>query len=120
MPTQADNLKASLPLIKEISKLDGGFEYLTKSLNLCEAPTDVDDVMGWVQAPWFDVAEGNFPFASSYITFAVGPGIYDLPPWPMTVASSYLGLDFKVVLSGSPKTVAFDVNVNGKKVSERA
>ena len=43
------------------------------------------------------MAEGNYPFASTYITFSVGPGMFPLPPWPMRVACERgLNMDFGV------------------------
>ena len=39
-----------------------------------------------VQGVFFDVAEADYPFPSTYITSAVGPGNYALPAWPARVA----------------------------------
>ena len=65
------------------------------------------ELIGYVQGPWFDMAEGDYPFASTYITYSVGPGTrrvsrsvspkqgsiqfraligtYDAPPWGPSV-----------------------------------
>ena len=43
-----------------------------------------------VQGVFFDVAEGDYPFPSTYITSAVGPGNYPLPAWPARAACGAL------------------------------
>ena len=53
------------------------------------------------------MAEGDYPFASTYITSAVGPGLYPLPPWPMQVACEGLNADLGVAITGDPSQVSF-------------
>ena len=58
------------------------------------------------------MAEGNYPFASTYITFSVGPGMFPLPPWPMRVACERgLNMDFGVKFSGNRSAVDYTVSL---------
>ncbi len=107
----SDNLKASFVLINAISQLEGGLDWLRDVFGVCEPIDDVADLLSWAQGPWFDLAEGDFPFPSSYITFAVGPGLYDLPAWPMKVACESLDADFGVQWGGDVEDVSFKLRV---------
>ncbi|GMH92510.1 hypothetical protein TrVE_jg6743 [Triparma verrucosa] len=107
------NFKSGLVIINEIMKLDDGAEYLSQLLGLCSPLESADgaaSLLDFLQAPWFDLAEGNFPFPSSYIPFAVGPGNYELPPWPVRVACESLDMDFDVSVSGDVSDVKFTVS----------
>ncbi|GMH64532.1 hypothetical protein TL16_g03984 [Triparma laevis f. inornata] len=106
------NFKSGLVIINEIMKLDDGAEYLSNLLGLCSSLEKSDGaapLLDYLQAPWFDLAEGNFPFPSSYIPFAVGPGNYDLPPWPVRAACESLDADFGVEVSGDVSDVKFSI-----------
>ena len=68
---------------------------LKSSLRLCSASTlfnndsAADSLLAYLQAAFFTMGEGNYPFASNYITGAVGGGggfSNRLPAWPMRVA----------------------------------
>jgi lysosomal Pro-X carboxypeptidase len=111
------NFKAGLVLINEIAKLPKGLEYLSEKLGLCVTATSTEEILDWLKTPWFDLAEGNFPFPSTYITFAVGPGAYPLPAWPMKVACEDLGEDLGVVWTGDESAVDFTVSVGGVSVA---
>ena len=64
------------------------------------------------------MAEGNYPFASTYITFSVGPGMFPLPPWPMRVACARgLNMDFGVKFSGNRSAVDYTVSLGGLHVA---
>ena len=64
------------------------------------------------------MAEGNYPFASTYITFSVGPGMFPLPPWPMRVACERgLNMDFGVKFSGNRSAVDYTVSLGGLHVA---
>lgn len=70
-------------------------------------------VILYASMPWFNLAEGNYPFSSTYITFAVGPGLYPLPPWPMRAACDRGGLnaDLGVKFTGNRTTVNYTVSL---------
>ena len=58
------------------------------------------------------MAEGNYPFPSTYITFSINPGTpTPLPAWPMRVACEALDKDFGVRLRGSTADVRFNVSI---------
>jgi len=46
----------------------------------------VKSLLQWVQSPWFNLAEGDYPYESAYIPFALGEGMYALPAWPLQEA----------------------------------
>merc|ERR1719443_2217667 len=75
----------------------------------CSPLTSVRALMSWLEGPWFDMAEGDYPFPSTYITYAVGPGYYFLPAWPMRLACEHLNEDFGVQLNGSAKDVRYSL-----------
>lgn len=70
------------------------------------------------QGPWFDMAEGNYPYASTYITYAVGPGDIPLPPWPMRVAceTGALNMDYGMTFAGNKSEVKYTVSLGELKV----
>ncbi len=98
-----DNLVAAWPLFQQVGRTAQGRNLLSKSMKACSTIDDVDAVLHWAQRPFFFMAEGNYPFPSSYITFAVtGPGpAYPLPAWPMRVACEGLNKDFGIQTTGS-------------------
>ena len=60
---------------------------------------------------FFDLSEANYPFESTYITSAVGPGYYPLPAWPLRVAcASGLESDHDVTIEGDKASVSYTVN----------
>jgi lysosomal Pro-X carboxypeptidase len=72
-----DNLLAAWSLITDIGKTAAGRVALSTAFSTCKPLTTVYDVQGlleYAQGPWFDMAEGDYPFPSTYITFSVGPG----------------------------------------------
>jgi len=113
----AANFKSALVLINEIAKLNNGLEYLSQQLNMCDTATSTAEILDWLQVPWFDLAEGNFPFPSTYITFAVGPGSFPLPAWPIKVACEALGEDFAVKVEGDVGAVNFEVTIDAVAVA---
>lgn len=101
-----ENLKAAWVLMQyAIDSMEGGSELVKEKLALCgAAPKPKSDeaahLLLWLQSAYFLLAEGNYPFASDYITGSIGgrdDGTgYKLPPWPMTVACEKLQADFGV------------------------
>jgi hypothetical protein len=53
------------------------------------------------------MSEGDYPFASTYITFSVGPGYYPLPAWPVRKACAGLNKDFGVKFDGNISDVKY-------------
>lgn len=99
-----DNLAAAWPLIRETSRTSAGREMLSRAFKTC-APIktfeEAQTLLELGQSPWFDMAEGDYPFPSTYITFSVGPnspgnpGMVPLPAWPMRAACEKgLNMDF--------------------------
>ncbi len=102
----AANLLAAWPLLHDIGLGSGtaGLDFISSSLNLCEPIKRkyLQKLLDYLQSPWFMLAEGNYPFPTDYITFAVGPGKFPLPAWPLRVACSMgLNNDFGVRISGT-------------------
>ena len=67
-----DNVAASYPLIAALASISAGRELLTSSLRLCSpitSPGEVATLISYWQDPWFYLAEGDYPFPSSYIPF---------------------------------------------------
>merc|ERR1711892_299475 len=110
-PMCAQTMVATYPIIMAVAQSAEGREALMDALSLCtplKSANEVHQLIDYLQQPWFLLAEGDFPFASDYIPFAVGPGNFDLPPWPMRVACDHLkGSPLSV--SGSLSKVDFTV-----------
>ena len=105
----ARNLRGAFPLMSEIGKTPTGRTFLSERFRLCPGTIGSDADAGLrlaeaVQGVFFDVAEADYPFPSSYITSAVGPGNYALPAWPARVACSEL-LDLMVDVTDDRVTV---------------
>lgn len=69
-----DNLAAAFVLLHQAGKSAGGRTMLSKAFRTCsplQSSEDVDDFLSWAQDPWFTLAEGNYPFPSTYITYSV-------------------------------------------------
>jgi hypothetical protein len=110
------NLLATWPLIKFYGQSTIGRQVLSDQFRLCTPLQNENDVLlllEWAQSPWFDLAEGDFPYPSSYIPYALGEGLHDLPAWPLQEAchgSSGLNNDFGISMDGSLKDVHFDIH----------
>ena len=88
-------------------------EAVADAFDLCEAPSSGEAVaalVASVQGIFFDLAEANYPFPSTYITSAVGPGLYPLPAWPMRAACASARKVNALKLSGDVAGVAFNVS----------
>jgi len=89
------NLLATWPLVTYVGRTTPGRKYLSDIFRLCSPLKSEDDVtllLEWAQSPWFDLAEGDFPFSSSYIPYALNMGKNDLPAWPVQKACHDSGL----------------------------
>jgi lysosomal Pro-X carboxypeptidase len=110
------NLLASFPLIQYLASEGAtGRSMLTEVFHLCSPlqEKDASDLISWVQTPWFDLAEGSFPYPSSYIPFALTHNENaKLPAWPLQSAcwvQSRLAKDLGVTFSGDVSDVKYNV-----------
>ena len=72
-----------------------------------------DPLLRWAQGVWFDLAEGSFPYPSSYIPFALLHKNVKLPPWPTQDAcwkSSQLYKDWGVRFDGNKEDVNYTID----------
>lgn len=113
----ASNLLASWPLIHYLGYSGReGRALLTEAFRLCNPLTqyDVENLVAWAHSPWFDFAEGSFPYPSNYIPFALTHNENaTLPPWPLQAACwrySELFSDLGVRIDGDPTEVRFNVS----------
>jgi lysosomal Pro-X carboxypeptidase len=121
----ASNLLASWPLMEVLGREETGRELLTQAFSLCQPLTTSADVAllrHWASTPWFDMAEGSFPYPSSYIPFALTHRQdVQLPAWPLQAAcwkASNLHADnFGVVFHGNLSAVRYNVTY-GKSSSD--
>ena len=79
-----DNLLATWPLMQYYGQTKEGREVLSDRFHLCqtspiEDEDDVSTLIDWAQSVWFDLAEGDYPYNSSYIPYALGEGNHELP-----------------------------------------
>lgn len=109
----ADNLLAAWPLVQILSQEETGRKLLQESFRLCEKPTTNAQILtSWAQSPWFDLAEGSFPYPSSYITFALTHRLVNLPAWPLQAACwkhSELHKDWDIKFEGSQTNVLYNI-----------
>ena len=88
-----DNLRYAWPLITEAAKAADGLDVLSEGARSCAPLPSAEALLQWAQEPYFFLAEGNYPFPSTYITYSLQPGDPPpLPAWPMRVACAR-GLD---------------------------
>ena len=79
------NLLAAWPLITHLVETNHG-SFLQAAFRLCDRLTDASLLLDWAQTIWFDLAEGSFPYPTSYIPFALLHKKVDLPAWPLQAA----------------------------------
>ena len=103
--TCRDNLIAAFPLINEAGKSSAGRAVLSDAFQTCKPLTGLSDIAALLhtaQKPWLYLAEGNYPFPSTYIPFSLGKGETPLPAWPMRVAcNGGLNSDLGIKLAGN-------------------
>lgn len=110
-----DNLLAAWPLIHFYGQTESGRKALSREFNLCnpiESTEDVNMLLEWAQSPWFDLAEADYPYKSSYVPYALGEGNFELPAWPLQEAchgKSGLSQDFKISIEGRREDVSFSI-----------
>ncbi|GAB9465053.1 Lysosomal pro-x carboxypeptidase [Globisporangium polare] len=88
------NAKKSWPKIFSLAKTEAGREKLSSIFRLCaplEKAEDGENLAMLVLFGFDNLAMGNFPYPSSYLT----GGAADLPAWPVREACSHLAGDFE-------------------------
>lgn len=118
-PLCTENLKSSYVLIHDIGQTDSGRALLSSSMGLCtplQSSQDITSLLNYLQSPLFNLAEGSYPFPSSYITFALTGTHAPLPPWAMQVMCEPLGEDFGIKVTGNVEDVTFTVEVGDMQV----
>ena len=109
------NLLAAWPLMYTLGEKDNrpGRQLLTSSFRLCNILENVTDLVAWAQSPWFDLAEGSFPYSSGYIVYALThDDRAQLPPWPLQAACwkhSRLHEDFGIQIDGDVSNVRYKI-----------
>ncbi|KAJ9465767.1 Prolyl carboxy peptidase like protein 5 [Diplonema papillatum] len=112
-----NNLLAAWPAIKALEKAPKGLELLSKAAKRCGRLVAAQELIDWAQAVWFYMAEGNFPFPSTYVSTAVGSEDIPLPAWPMRAACSKgLNTDYGLRFTGNLSTVNFTVHLEPLEV----
>ena len=109
------NLLAAWPLIAYLGTSKEGREHLQEYFSLCQPLRSSDEttlLLDWAQSPWFDMAEGSFPYPSSYIPFALHMGLHNLPAWPLQAAcwQTELKSDHGIVMEGDLRAVRYKVS----------
>lgn len=112
-----ENLLMAWPLMQQTGTSKEGRVLLSESFDLCEPlryEEDVQLLIEWVQSPWFDLAEGDYPYESSYIPFALGEGDSKLPAWPLQFSceSSGLANNLNISITGDISNVHFNIWLN--------
>jgi pimeloyl-ACP methyl ester carboxylesterase len=120
----SDNMRAAWPLMQVLSETPEGREILTTAFSLCSPMQQADEVsalIGWAQSPWFDLAEGSFPYPSSYIPFALTHNSdVVLPAWPLQAAcwkASRLAVDLGIDIVGDASDVRFTATYGDSNLS---
>jgi lysosomal Pro-X carboxypeptidase len=110
------NLLAAWPLMQFLGEKEAGRLVLTESFRLCSllGEDDIDDLIDWAQSPWFDLAEGSFPYPSSYIPYALThKDRATLPAWPLQAACwkhSKLHQDLGIRFTGNVSDVRYEIS----------
>lgn len=125
-----ENALAVWPLMVEFAKTEHGREILNEALRLCptdrvQHEKDAFDLIDWARAPWFPLSEGNYPFESNYMTFALHKDPakqVKLPKWTVTEACHVGGLNkntnVELDFHGDKNAVNFDVVVYDESNTE--
>jgi lysosomal Pro-X carboxypeptidase len=109
------NLLSAWPLIELLGRTSEGRQKLQSSFSLCPGALDHQEnaflLLEWAQNPWFDLAEGSFPYPSSYIPFSLHMGLHKLPAWPVQAACWKTGLhqDNGIAIVGNLADIRYQV-----------
>jgi hypothetical protein len=121
------NLLSVWPLIKVLSHHDVGRKILEDKFRLCHAlPNETihsnpaQKLIDWAQSPWFDLAEGSYPYPSSYISYALThKAEVKLPSWPLQAAcwkNSSLYRDMDVLFIGNLHEVRYSISYGDSEI----
>ena len=128
-----NNLIAAWPLIKWLAHQqdhhndEKAKEVLQSSFSLCEplpdgkAEESALSLIRWAQSVWFDLAEGSFPYPSSYIPFALLHKKVNLPAWPLQAACwnhSRLHADWGVKIQRPSAPIGDELSRDGPKQND--
>jgi lysosomal Pro-X carboxypeptidase len=84
------NLLAAWPLLTYLVRQTEYQTMVQDALRLCTRPEStpafISQLLDWGQSIWFDLAEGSFPYPSTYIPFALLHQNIALPAWPLQAA----------------------------------
>lgn len=106
------NLLGAWPFIASVGGSDQGLQYLADKMGLCGPPLSGIELANAIQSVFFDLAEANYPFPSTYVTAAVGQGQYPLPAWPVRAACDLLADDLFVDIDGDIANVKFTAKID--------
>eukprot|EP00439_Symbiodinium_sp_Y106_P042695 s790_g5.t1 len=109
------NLQVAWPLLRGLES-PIALQLLGRHLNTCAELESIESLTSWAAASFFLLAEGNYPYPSSYITYAVGSGSA-LPAWPMRVACRGLSGDFGIDVKGSRSDVNYTARMGALQVT---
>ena len=81
----ANNMQYAWPLLTYYGEQrnNHNLNILSKLFQTCQPIQSIRQFVSQIQSVFFNLAEANYPFASSYIPFALNMGKYKLPPWPL-------------------------------------
>ncbi|KAJ8598873.1 hypothetical protein CTAYLR_009964 [Chrysophaeum taylorii] len=111
-----ENLLGAWPIIAHIGETAAGRDFLAETMHLCSPPASGRRLAAVIQNVFFDLAEANYPFASAYVTSAVGGADYPLPAWPIRAACAKLQ-DPLVAVAGNVSAVEFSVKIDDLTVA---
>lgn len=122
-----DNLLISWILISELSKNNDGIKVLNDIFNFCkEDDFNLLSFLQKLQNVFFLYSEGNYNFATNYITFSTSNSSKNLPRKPLKKVISFIDKDYKIKLVGYNSNLVFkveseafviDVQLNETKLS---
>ena len=119
--TCKNNILASWPIMRELGKTQQGRDLLASAFQLCPTssgtsplptPQSVENLIQYGHNPWFELAEGDYPFSSDYITYAVANTPTPLPAWPVRVACKSVSNAGTFVLKGNTSNVEYNVVID--------
>jgi pimeloyl-ACP methyl ester carboxylesterase len=114
------NLLAAFPLVTYLADLHHQGTFLQDIFRLCKPVEHVEELLRWAQSIWFDLAEGSFPYPSSYVPFALLHTHAELPAWPLQAAcwkTSQLFADWGVRIEGNVSDVRYNVTYGNSGLS---
>jgi pimeloyl-ACP methyl ester carboxylesterase len=117
-----NNLLAAWPLVTWLARDEENAAFLQQTFSLCDTlpENDATPLLEWAQRIWFDLAEGSFPYPSSYIPFALLHRKVNLPAWPMQAACwqvSQLFKDWGVRILGDFRNVRYQIDYGDSNIS---